>query len=118
MIFIFSTGFDHEHNRHDRDDYITLQAPTSNPTACQNHNYDDHDPSGVHSYGTAYDYCSVLHYGPGSGTQCRIAATQPITCSVKGQQITEIGQSMGLSPLDIEEINKRYSCDGKNRCNN
>ena len=45
LVNLSSTGFDHEHNRHDRDDYITLTPYEGNPDACNNHNYDIHDPA-------------------------------------------------------------------------
>ena len=114
---LFSTGFDHEHNRHDRNEYLTLTPLEGKPDACNNSNYADHEPEGVHTYDVGYDYCSVMHYGEINGVGCRLTPKHPITCSVKGQEITKIGQSLGLSNLDIVEINKRYNCNGKLQCN-
>ena len=33
-----------------------------------------------------------------------------MSCTIKGQPVTDIGQRIGLSEKDIEEINKRYQC--------
>ena len=33
-----------------------------------------------------------------------------MSCTIKGQPVTKIGQRIGLSEKDIEEINKRYQC--------
>ena len=114
---VYSTGFDHEHNRHDRNDYITLIPTEDTPDACNDLNYADHEPEGVHTYDVGYDYCSVMHYGSLNAIGCRLTPTHSVVCNVKGRHITEIGQRLGLSDLDIEEINKRYSCDGKQKLN-
>ena len=96
--------------RPDRDDYITLLSGA--PKACQDFNYDKHDAGLVLTYGIGYDYCSVMHYGQ-FDSDCIMTAKHAVSCTVKGQTVTQIGQRIGLSELDIEEINKRYNCDGK-----
>ena len=108
--FAFGVGFDHEHMRPDRDDYITLLSGA--PKACQDFNYDKHDAGLVLTYGIDYDYCSVMHYGQ-FDSDCIMTPKHAVSCTVKGQKVTQIGQRIGLSELDIEEINKRYNCDGR-----
>lgn len=44
--------------------------------------------------------------------KCKLTAKHPFVCIVKNQTVNTIGQRIGLSTLDVEEINKRYNCDG------
>ena len=106
---ILLTGFSHEHSRHDRDSYVDL-TPTKYTNDCDDTNYKVLSSSGVVHYDVSYDYCSVLHYG--EYTQCKITpkSWKTVSCKIKGQPVTEIGQRIGLSDKDIEEINKRYKC--------
>ena len=60
-------------------------------------------------YDVSYDYCSVLHYGSGQGP-CKVPSRYKVDCTIKGQKVTNIGQRIGMSDKDIEEINKRYKC--------
>ena len=96
--------------RPDRDDYITLLSGA--PKACQDFNYNKHDAGLVLTYGIGYDYCSVMHYGQ-FDSDCIMTPKHAVSCTVKGQTVTEIGQRIGLSEKDIQEINKRYNCDGR-----
>lgn len=50
----------HEHTRPDRDDYITVLY--ENIDDAKESNFDIHPES--LTYGYAYDYGSVMHYGP------------------------------------------------------
>ena len=110
LQFCVFVGFDHEHMRPDRDDYITLLSGA--PKACQDFNYDKHDAGLVLTYGIGYDYCSVMHYGQ-FDSDCIMTPKHAVSCTVKGQKVTQIGQRIGLGEKDIEEINKRYNCDGR-----
>jgi len=107
--FLHALGFSHEHSRHDRDSYIDLK-PTKYTNDCDNTNYKILGSDEVVHYDVSYDYCSVLHYG--EYTQCKITpkSWKTVSCTIKGQPVTEIGQRIGLSDKDIEEINKRYKC--------
>lgn len=57
-----SMGFDHEHNRPDRDSQITVVIFNVLPT--QSHNFKKASASAVNDHGIAYDVLSVMHYGP------------------------------------------------------
>ena len=104
------TGFSHEHSRHDRDSYVDL-TPTKYTNDCDDTNYKKLSSSKVVHYDVSYDYCSVLHYGSNQG-YCKITpkSWKTVSCTIKGQPVTKIGQRIGLSEKDIEEINKRYQC--------
>ena len=69
----------------------------------------------MNTFGTEYDYCSVMHYGV-LDTACKITPIKNVACRIKDQDVTEIGQKLGLSELDVTAINKHYNCDGKYCC--
>ena len=69
----------------------------------------------MNTFGTEYDYCSVMHYGV-LDTACKITPIENVACRIKDQDVTEIGQRLGLSELDVSAINKHYNCDGKYCC--
>merc|ERR1712227_998219 len=108
--FLHALGFSHEHSRHDRDSYVDL-TPTKYTNDCDDTNYKKLSSSKVVHYDVSYDYCSVLHYGSNQG-YCKITpkSWKTVSCTIKGHPVTEIGQRIGLSEKDIEEINKRYQC--------
>ena len=69
----------------------------------------------MNTFGTEYDYCSVMHYGV-LDTACKITPIENVACRIKDQDVTEIGQRLGLSELDVTAINQHYNCDGKYCC--
>jgi len=91
-------GFAHEHNRPDRDSYVTV-APGAMADRINYGKYDGTDASlpKIITQGLAYDTCSILHYGESSW----ITVKDPKKF---------IGQRMGLTKLDIQKINKYYAC--------
>ena len=69
----------------------------------------------MNTFGAEYDYCSVMHYGV-LDTACKITPIENVACRIKNQDVTKIGQRLGLSELDVTAINKHYNCDGKYYC--
>lgn len=55
-------GFWHEQSRADRDGFVTII--TGNIISGLAYNFDKKAVSEVNNYGVAYDYRSVMHYGP------------------------------------------------------
>ena len=107
------TGFDHEHVRKDRGQYISLDdtCDACKPNGCKNYNYKMIGSN--YDYGLEYDYCSILHYTEFNELGCWITTKKPVNCLINGKTIHTIGQREGLSDQDIKEINARYSCKGK-----
>ena len=106
-------GFDHEHVRKDRGQYISLDdtCDSCRPDACENFAYTT--IMSQNDYEFEYDYCSILHYNELNSIGCLITTKKPVNCFINGKTIQKIGQREGLSDQDIKEINKRYSCKGK-----
>ncbi|RYZ42345.1 MAG: hypothetical protein EOO71_08385 [Myxococcaceae bacterium] len=96
-------GFMHEDTRPDRDQFVTINL--------QNVKADARDQFAMvrdlGTQGLPYDYLSVMHHPPTdfSANGSPTITTKDVTFQHK------IGQRNGLSPLDIQKINKRYKCE-------
>lgn len=53
-------GFHHEHKREDRDEYIEIKWENIQPRS--KHNFEKAEAGTVTTFGTAYDYSSLMHY--------------------------------------------------------
>jgi len=122
-------GANHEHQRPDRDQYIKIDwskateqwAPqyfkdtyeTVNFKACSlvgqvqaTWNFDD-CTSGeqIDNFNDAYDYGSVMHYPFDDVMQLKAGATLNT-----GVTLDMVGRSKEMTKMDIEKLNKAYSC--------
>jgi len=93
-------GFWHEQNRPDRDKYVTINLHNVQPEYASN--FDKLSSESVNSLGQTYDFNSIMHYGD---TDFAIPGTKSITSKEPG---IPIGQSTGLSPLDIQQTQLLY----------
>ena len=96
-------GFWHEQSRFDRDEYIRINWDNIEPG--MEYNFDKYSWNDIQNLDVAYDYGSVMHYG----THAFARGYGP-TISPRNSSATIIGQRHGLSPLDIEKINRLYEC--------
>ena len=62
------------------------------------------------SFGKPYDYESVMHY-----SKFAFSKDRNIPTIVPTDEKATIGQRLGLSYYDREEINKLYNCQGENK---
>ena len=58
---LHSLGLHHEQNRHDRDDYVTVIW--DNIKEGSTHNFEKKSATDFPTFGTKYDYLSIMHYG-------------------------------------------------------
>ncbi|XP_062390312.1 hatching enzyme 1.2-like [Sardina pilchardus] len=94
-------GVFHEHTRADRDQYVKVHWEYVQPREAYNFRKQYGD-----TWGTPYDYSSVMHYSRTLFTTVNGKATiTPIP-----DPNVPIGQIKGLSPTDILRINKMYGC--------
>ena len=89
-------GLWHEHSREDRDNFVEIVHDNINPQA--RHNFNQHISDGDDIF--EYDYDSIMHY---PANAFAIDRSKPTIISPK-----PIGQRDGLSPADIETVNKIY----------
>ncbi|XP_028449989.1 high choriolytic enzyme 1-like [Perca flavescens] len=98
--FNHALGFRHEQTRSDRDNYVRINWANIDPQQAYNF-----DKQVTNNLNTPYDYTSIMHYGRTTFSMNGLDTITPIPDSN-----VQIGQSQGLSSLDIIRINKLYSC--------
>uniref|UniRef100_A0A3Q3FVY3 Metalloendopeptidase n=1 Tax=Kryptolebias marmoratus TaxID=37003 RepID=A0A3Q3FVY3_KRYMA len=101
---LHALGFHHEQSRYDRDDYVKIVL--DNILKGHEYNFDTIGSENSTTHGVPYDYWSVMHYGKyafsnGNGSTV-------ITIDPKYQDV--IGQKLGMSPRDVQELNLLYKC--------
>ncbi|CAL8097727.1 unnamed protein product [Calicophoron daubneyi] len=98
-------GFWHEHTRPDRDEHVEILL--ENVVDGQEFNFKKMDPGEVNSLGEPYDYSSIMHYAKGTFAKANKDETiRPKACCPR----PPIGQRIQLSPGDVRQTNKLYSC--------
>lgn len=96
-------GFFHEHTRPDRDKYINIDWKNIEQEHARNFQKYPRDLGS--SFGKPYDYESVMHY-----SKFAFSKDRNIPTILPTDEKAVIGQRMGLSYYDREEINKLYEC--------
>lgn len=100
---LHAVGFWHEQSRPDRDNFVSVQW--QNIKRGKEDNFARYSRGEVSTLDLAYDTSSVMHYDSTAfsinGRPTLVART-----SLKGQ----LGQRRGFSSLDLEKLNKLYSC--------
>ena len=91
-------GFWHEQNRRDRDKYININRQNIQPGK----EFRFEIKNDTNSLGVTYDFNSIMHY-----TERAFAKTGKITITAKEKDL-ELGNGVGLSPLDIKQTNLLY----------
>ncbi|XP_057297970.1 zinc metalloproteinase nas-4-like [Hydractinia symbiolongicarpus] len=97
-------GIYHEQSRPDRDDYITVQW--ENIGESRKFNFKKQKASIIDSFGTKYDYKSIMHYGAYTFSKNK----KPVMITKDPSMQKVIGQRIKLSEIDKEQINKMYNC--------
>ncbi|CAL1266939.1 unnamed protein product [Larinioides sclopetarius] len=98
-------GLIHEHQRSDRDNYITVYK--NNVVPDQLHNFNKVYPQNEILY-TRYDYNSIMHYG--NFAFSRAPNQWPTMVAKNGQRLYEPYEKPGFDQSDIYNINKLYQC--------
>ncbi|GFS76025.1 zinc metalloproteinase nas-15 [Nephila pilipes] len=96
-------GFHHEHNRHDRDDYVKINWENIKEDAYPNFKKFSEDL--VQTANVSYDYGSIMNYSSNSFSKNRSIPT-----IITRKKNVAIGQRKGLSESDILKILKLYNC--------
>ncbi|KAL7645900.1 UNVERIFIED_CONTAM: hypothetical protein RMT77_002797 [Armadillidium vulgare] len=99
---LHSLGFDHEHQRPDRDDYVTILH--DNVKKGKERLFEKR--KNMETFGISYDYESVMHYH--RMTFSKNDKPTIITKNPKYQD--KIGNALVLSEKDIMKVKKMYNC--------
>merc|ERR1712168_1575663 len=101
-----AVGFHHEHNRPDRDDYVTIHE--HNVQEDDKYNFDKEEDA--KTFGSKYDFCSVMHYSSKAFSKYRREHT--ITAKVNAECSKNFGRKGDFSDTDVRELNSFYQCKG------
>ena len=108
-------GFWHEQSRPDRDNYITIHYENIEAGRL-NSNFLKRRYFEIDYQGSTYDYGSIMHYRTDWGAYSGCKGERCITMSVNNpeeyrrQGSPKLGHLRGLSPKDIKQTNRLYSC--------
>ena len=101
---VHALGFDHEHNRPDRDDWVEIDFNTV-IDGVFNSDFRKLNQTQFKDLGTPYDYESIMHYHSFAHTMKN--STKTIR-AIKAP--FEIGINENLSEIDVQEIRTLYNC--------
>ena len=96
-------GFYHEHQRPDRDDYVSINDVSELALFFL---FQKKNPNNTTTLGYGYDYASIMHYDSSANIPLYFSNT---TIVAKGKGIV-LGAAKELSPLDILKANRLYRC--------
>nr|XP_019948367.1 PREDICTED: meprin A subunit beta-like [Paralichthys olivaceus] len=102
--FLHALGFWHEQSRYDRDEYITIVW--ENVEEGKEHNFLKHSENYTTTFGTMYDYASVMHYGKDAFSNGN--GSTIITNQLEYQDL--IGQRLEMSSNDVRKLQQLYNC--------
>ncbi|XP_075322629.1 meprin A subunit beta-like [Odontesthes bonariensis] len=102
---LHALGFHHEQSRYDRDEFVTIVLDNVLEGTERNFRKVGSDERTTH--GVPYDYWSVMHYIKNAFTNGN--GPTIITKDPKFQDV--IGQKLGISNRDVQELNLLYNCN-------
>jgi hypothetical protein len=94
-------GMDHEQSRPDRDQFIKVKYENIKPGL---NDQFDVNPNAYTK--ETYDYLSIMHYGQYSFSKAR--GRLPTIEALDGRSTHRLGQAMGLSDLDVQQLGDMY----------
>ncbi|XP_063078231.1 meprin A subunit alpha-like [Engraulis encrasicolus] len=102
---LHALGFYHEQSRTDRDDYINIHWDQIEPGL--EHAFDKYDDTFITDQNTAYDYESIMHYGPYS---FNVDPNYPTMTAKDPEKTKLLGQYNDFSDSDLLRLNRMYNC--------
>lgn len=104
-------GVFHEQNRPDRDKHVTINWDNIEPA--NKFNFYKLKENQVNSFGTEYDYRSIMHYGTTAfGIKQKNGKRLQTIVTIDKSKQTLIGNRRSLSETDVKQLNMLYRCDG------
>jgi len=102
--FMHALGFYHEQSRLDRDNFITIDFTNIQETYWNN--FQKYAAGRATTHDEPYDKQSVMHY---DNYAFAIDGSKRVITS-KSNPTETLGQRVGLSDIDIRQLNKHYGC--------
>ena len=104
--FMHAAGFWHEQSRPDRDNFVRVHYDNIKPL--MRFNFKKYEWGKVPNLGLSYDTGSIMHYGPYAFARDR---SRPTLTALPSAGTGRMGQREGFSSLDVQKLNRLYSCD-------
>ena len=107
--FMHAFGLTHEHERPDRDDYVTI-----NKHNIRNYKYYSQfgkERSGSYkTFGVRYDGLSIMHYRATEFSISKYLPLYTIESKIPGIPTEKLGSSTDLTSSDILKLKRMYKC--------
>ena len=101
---VHALGFDHEHKRPDRDDWVKIDFKNIIGDE-SNIEFRKLDLTEFQDLGTPYDFKSIMHF------HSKAYAKNNISDTIKAIKVPfEIQMNENLTEIDVQEIRKLYNC--------
>jgi len=107
--FMHALGFNHEHTRPDRDQWVEIHKENIIKEALRNFEPDD---TMSLFFGAPYDYYSIMHYPPDafSNNGLDTITPKPGKGYVKVDDCHKMGQRCHMTDTDAKQLNILYGC--------
>ncbi|XP_055643719.1 seminal metalloprotease 1-like [Toxorhynchites rutilus septentrionalis] len=106
---LHALGFFHQQSASNRDEYVRIVWDNIEPG--HEHNFNKYNDSVVTSYGTDYDYGSVMHYSAKAFSRNKQPTIEALEANVT------LGQRKGLSEKDVTKLDLMYESRCAERAN-
>jgi hypothetical protein len=102
---IHALGFDHMHSHSNRDEYVTIIHKNIESEERNNdyENFEKLDADDYTSFGTPYDFDSIMHYSPMAFSRNRLVVIKGKSGIVK--------KNYKMSAGDVTRLQRMYKCD-------
>ncbi|MGI9275505.1 MAG: M12 family metallopeptidase [Endozoicomonas sp.] len=105
---LHASGMHHEHQRNDRDQYVSVNWAQIDPESVSNF-YRKSRYSSNYYHNATYDFESIMHYGSHAGAIGDEPTLTPVVDLPEG--VTKMGQWQRLSRIDIQRVRQLYHCN-------
>lgn len=107
-MFLHILGVRHEHQRYDRNYYVTVDHHNILPSHTREYIRRSWSVSYVASAGLPYDYASIMHHKANAYAQ---DPNRPVMLPLVPCAQVIMGQREVLSPSDVARLNRLYGCE-------
>uniref|UniRef100_A0A0N5B965 Metalloendopeptidase n=1 Tax=Strongyloides papillosus TaxID=174720 RepID=A0A0N5B965_STREA len=112
---LHAIGFEHEHQRYDRDNYIEVVYHNIEPS--QYHNFDKVNIHEITTFNYKYDLKSIMHYDETAFGRVNGMTRQKLVTMIPRDKSIKLNDNLELSTWDIEKLNIAGNCKSKNNNN-
>uniref|UniRef100_A0A0N4ZBZ7 Metalloendopeptidase n=1 Tax=Parastrongyloides trichosuri TaxID=131310 RepID=A0A0N4ZBZ7_PARTI len=108
---LHAIGFEHEHQRFDRDNFIQIVYKNIEPS--QYHNFDKVNIHEVTTFNYKYDLKSIMHYDETAFGKVNHITKKKLVTMIPLDKSISLDDNLKLSSWDIEKLNIAGNCQSK-----